>query len=107
MTKSPRSPPGTVKEKRLLALVGYRRNLGFGIRIQVGPALLNRLQILVQLVIQRNPGRNIQTRNILITDLIQVLYNCAQRVTVCGNKYRLAALEFRNDFLFPIGQQAL
>lgn len=66
----------------------------------------DRLQVLVQLVHERNAGRQIQQHDRIIAELVQVLNDAAQTVAVRRNDDLLAGFHLRHDLLVPVGQRA-
>jgi hypothetical protein len=50
---------------------------GSGLRVEVAAAELDRLQIVVKLIDQRNAGRNIETYDILVAHPVQMLHDRA------------------------------
>src|ERR1041385_2472779 len=54
--------------------------LGGGLGVQVPAAPGHRLEVLVQLVDQRDAGGDVERGDVLVADLVEVLDQCAQRV---------------------------
>src|SRR5690625_6873329 len=73
----------------LLALVGHGLGGGLrGDRVEVAPALLKGLEVLVQLVDQRLAGGDVQPRDLLVGDAVEVFHQRTQRVAVGGEEHR-------------------
>src|SRR5690606_36671133 len=91
-----------------LALVGDGLSGGLrGDRVEVAAALLDRLEVLVELVDERLAGGDVQARDVLVGDAVEVLHQRAQRVAVGGDEHGLAGGEVGLDALLPVRQEAL
>src|SRR5699024_10309646 len=65
----------------LLALVSHGLGSGSrGDRVEVAPALLKGLEVLVQLVDQQLAGGDVQPRDLLLGDAVEVFHQRTQRV---------------------------
>src|ERR1700722_2581578 len=96
-----RIPPG----RGSAALVGHGRGrLGGGLRVQVPAARLDRAEGRVQLVDQRDAGRDVELRDLRVPDAVQILDQGAQRVAVRDDQHRLAAGQGRDDRVLPVRQ---
>src|ERR1051326_4894820 len=74
---------------RLSALVLDRLGrLGGGLGVQVPAARGHRLEVLVELVDQWDPGGDVEGGDVLVADPVQVLDQRAQRVGVRGEQER-------------------
>jgi hypothetical protein len=60
-----------------LHLDGFNRGSS-RLRVKVAATDLDRLQIVIELINQRNAGGNVEAYHRLVTHLIQVLHDCAQ-----------------------------
>ena len=69
-------------------------------------AASERLQIVVQLVDQRNPGRDVQLDDVLVGDVVEILDQRAQRVAVRRDQHPLAGVNRRRDRLVPVRQES-
>ena len=77
------------------------------LRVEVGTARVHHGAVLGDFVDQRDARRNVETSNLLIGDLIQVLDQRTQGVTVCSNENGLALLGAREDLLLEVRNEAL
>jgi hypothetical protein len=66
----------------------------------------DRLQLIVQLVDERDPRRNVQLHDVLLADVVQILHERTQAVAVRGDEHALAARDRRRDRVVPVGQEA-
>mmetsp|Transcript_3420 Transcript_3420/g.6417 ORF Transcript_3420/g.6417 Transcript_3420/m.6417 type:complete len:298 (+) Transcript_3420:148-1041(+) len=71
-----------------------------------GVALRDRFHILIKFVNQGNTSRNIQFRDLIAGDSVQMLYKCTKSVTMCGNDNFLSTLDQRHHLLIPFYQEA-
>ena len=69
--------------------------------------VLDGLEVNIELIDERNSGGNVQLNNLGLRDVVQVLDECAQRVTVGSNKNTLASLDGRGNLLVPQRQETL
>src|ERR1700761_1236132 len=99
-----RLPAGLVR-RCLAALVldGLGRLRG-SLRVQVPAAGGQRLEGVVELVDQGDAGRDVQRRDVLVADLVQVLDQGAQRVAVRHDQDRAAGPEVGHDLVVPVRQ---
>mmetsp|Transcript_15767 Transcript_15767/g.36596 ORF Transcript_15767/g.36596 Transcript_15767/m.36596 type:complete len:350 (+) Transcript_15767:101-1150(+) len=72
-----------------------------------GPGVLDGLQVLVQVVHQRDPGGDLEPRDVLVADVVQHLDDAADRVAVRRDEHLLPALEGRADAPVVVRQAAL
>src|SRR5204863_7026173 len=77
---------------------------GRGLRVQVPAALGHRLEVLVELVDQRDAGGDVQRGDVLVADLVQVLDQRAQRVAVRGEQDRPVPAEVGHHGVVPVRQ---
>src|SRR5699024_1615438 len=75
--------------------------------VKVGTSWVYNLARFGDFVDQWNTGWNIQTCNILIRDIVQVLHQCAQGVTVRCNQNGLTALCTWQDFFLEVRDETL
>ena len=88
---------GEILPEVLLTLVCYGSNSvlsSLGVQVLAG---LDGLEVLIQLVVQRNTGGDVQASNVLIGDTLEVLDQRTQGVTVCSNQNGLACCEIGLD----------
>src|SRR5690606_5397321 len=78
------------------------RARGGGLRVQV-LARAHRAQVLVQLVAQRDAGGDVQPRDVLVGDLVEVLDQRPQRIAVRGHQHRPARQQLLGDGRLPVG----
>src|SRR5690606_15600136 len=100
---------GTAEKRVLLAsLVGDGLNsVGSSLWIQVGSAPGDWLEVVIQLIDQRNAGRDVQTSNVFIADAIQMLDQRTQRVAVGGDHHGLACRQISLDVVLPVRKHAV
>lgn len=67
----------------------------------------HRLEVLVQVVHKRHARGDVQTRDRVLRDVVQVLHQCTEGVAVSSNDDLLALLNRRDDGLLPVGQDTL
>lgn len=65
-----------------------------------------RVQFVIQLIHKWDPGGDVQVNDLMIADLIKVLYQCPQAVAVCGDEYSLTFSNGRNNRIAPIRQES-
>src|SRR5262252_7387267 len=93
----------TCRIYRLSALVLDRLSrLGGGLGVQVPAALGHRLEVLVELVDQRDPGGDVEGGDVLVADLVEVLDQRAQRVAVRGEQDRPVLAEVGHHGVVPV-----
>src|SRR5690242_8317251 len=75
--------------------LGGHRGGGFlrGLRVEVGAARDGGAQVVVELVAQRDAGGDVQARDVLVGDAVELLDERAQRVAVRGQQHDLAATQ--------------
>lgn len=82
----------------LLALSGDSGGTGSSsLRVQVLATRLDRLEVLVQLVEQRDGGRDVDLGDLFLRQVVQHLDDGAEGVAVGSNQHGLAGLELRLD----------
>src|SRR5690606_19029406 len=77
----------------LLALGGHRRRarLGrLGVEVARGPG---GAEVVVELVDERDTGGDVEIRDLVVGDAVEVLHEGAQRIAVRGHEHRLAGRE--------------
>ena len=79
---------------------------GFRNRLRVAQVVVPQGLLLVKVVDQRYPGRDIQRDDVLFGDLVEVLDQRPQAVAVSGDDHFLAALDRRYDRLVPVGKKS-
>ena len=62
--------------------------------------------ILVEFIEQGDPGGDVQARDVLVGDVVQVLDQRAQRVAVCGDQDGVTGGQVRDDGFLPVRQHA-
>src|SRR5690606_18396984 len=88
----------------LLALGGDRgSSRGGGIRVEVARGA-RRAEVVVELVDERDAGGDVEPRDVVVGDAVEVLHEGAQRVAVGGDEHGLAGREILRDVRFPVGQ---
>ena len=93
---------GAILPEILLTLVCYGSNSVLSsLRVQV-LASLDGLEVLIQLVVQRNTGGDVQASNVLIGKTLEVLNQRTQGVTVCSNQNGLTCCEVGLDVRLPV-----
>ena len=65
--------------------------------------MADRAQIVVELVDQRDAGRDVQIDHVLLRHLVQVLNERSQAVAVGGDENSLASANRRRDGFVPVG----
>src|SRR5690606_34318155 len=91
----------------LLALVLDRLDGGSRrVRVEVGAARVDRLEVGVEVVVQGDARRDVQARDVGVRDAVQVLDQGAQAVAVGGDEDRAAGEEVRDDVVEPVRQHA-
>jgi hypothetical protein len=63
------------------------------------------LQVVIQLVHQRNPGGDVQFDDCLVAHPVEVLHERAEAVAVCRDQHPLAAPNRRRDRVVPVRQE--
>gem|GEM_PF-3958275 len=66
-----------------------------------------RMHFVIQFIHKRDPGGDVQVNDLMIADLIKVLYQCPQAVAVCGDQYSLTFANGRNNRITPIRQETI
>ncbi|KAJ8525203.1 hypothetical protein ON010_g15912 [Phytophthora cinnamomi] len=72
-----------------------------------GVLVRNGLEVLVQVVHERRARGDVEARDLVLRDVVQVLDQRAQAVAVRGNDHLLAGLDGRHNRALPLGQHAL
>src|SRR6266542_5701372 len=88
-----------------LALVGHRlhRGLDRGLIAQV--VVLERLEVAVQLVDERNAGGDVEPDDVPVRDLVEVLDEGPHAVAVGGDEHLLAGFDGGGDGTVPVGEE--
>ena len=79
---------------------------GSGLRIQVGSAGVDNGAVLGDLVDQRDTGRDVQAGDVVVGNVVQVLDQRTQGVTVSGDQDGLPLLSARKDFFPEVRDEA-
>ncbi|AWY95163.1 Phosphate transport system regulatory protein PhoU [Propionibacterium freudenreichii] len=92
----------------LLALAGDGLlSGGCRLRVKIAATGHQRLHVIVELVEQRNAGRDVEARDGLVIDVVEVLDQRTLRIAVGGHQHRLAGLQVGHDRRLPVGKHAL
>src|SRR3954447_13067814 len=75
---------------------------GGGGRVEVFAARDRRLQVFVEAVHQGDAGGEVQVRDVVVADVVQVLHEGAKRVAVGGDQNRAAGAQLRLDLNLPV-----
>ena len=70
-------------------------------------AARDRLQIFIELVEERNPGRDIQVGDLLVGDTVEVLYQCPQTVAMSRYHDPLPRPQVGDDGVVPVRQHPI
>jgi hypothetical protein len=62
--------------------------------------MLDGLELLIELVHDRNAGWNVQLDNVRVRHVVEVLDQCAQAVAMCRDQHSLLVLQLRNNHLY-------
>jgi hypothetical protein len=65
------------------------------------------VHFVIQLIYKRDPGGDVQVDDLMIADLIKVLYQRPQAVAVCGDEYSFTLSNGRNNCIAPIWQETI
>src|SRR3954454_19506512 len=85
------------------ALAGDGGRGGDGrLRVEVGTATKRRREVLVEAVEQRDPGRDVQARDLGVANAVEVLDQRSQRVAVRGDEHGPAGAHVRDDLGLPV-----
>jgi hypothetical protein len=71
------------------------------------PPACDRAQVVVEVVAQRDAGRDVEAGDVLVGDAVEVLDQRAQRVAVRGDQHGLAGAQVRHDRVVPVRQHPL
>ena len=66
----------------------------------------DRLEVVVELVDERDAGRDVQLDDLRLGDVVEILHERAQAVAVRGDEHALARADRRRDRLVPVRQEA-
>jgi len=64
--------------------------------------VLDRFQLPIELIHQRNPGWNIERHDVIVAHMLEMLDQRAQGIAVGGNQDALAGLYRRQNVRFPV-----
>lgn len=67
----------------------------------------DRLEIVVELVNERNTGRDVEFENLFLGEVVEIHYKGAEAVSMRCNDHALAGLHRRRDFFVPERQEAI
>jgi hypothetical protein len=67
--------------------------------------MAERLELLIELIDQRDAGGDVQTDDVVVRHLVQVLDQGAQTIAVGRDDHFLATLDRGHDRLMPVGEE--
>ena len=85
-----------------LALIRDRRCLGLGRSLIAEVVTVQRLQIFVEGIDQRDSGGNIHLDDLVVWDVIEILHQCPKAVAVGDDQDPLAGSDFGGNHLVPV-----
>src|SRR5262249_7656681 len=91
---------------RRLALVGHRGHRRADRRGVAEVVMPQRLQVAVELVDERLAGWDVETHDLLVGDVVEILDQRPQAVAVRSDDHALAAAHGRRDHAVPVRQKA-
>ena len=89
-----------------LALIGYGVHRSRNGILVAQVVTLDWLEIGVELVNQRNAGRDVQLQDLLLGEIVEIHDKRAEAVAVGGNDHLFSGLHSRGDFFMPEGKEA-
>ena len=90
-----------------LALIGDGVHCGRNGLLIAEVVALDRPKIGVELVNQRNAGRDVQLQDLLLGEVLEILHKRAEAVAMGGDDYLFSGLYSRSDFFMPEWKEAI